>query len=220
MADYGLFLMYKFSSADGLFLTNQKPREPDCRFWDQVLPDPAHPGSFMTLTNRMVQDPTNPKGPLIPVNSRINADTKTMEFVARTHPPTTGDPTDRVFFAVCNSGGAAPVLNSITFSCGLNPGIGLNKSTVAAPFRDGAEIQCLLTGRAPFTTITSADPSNPAKVDTYDAIGPYNLIKDPDKTVPQGSSCFFKLTLIASATRGGKTREFSYDPDMDIEMGL
>jgi hypothetical protein len=75
-----------------------------------------------------------------------------------------------------------------------------------------------LTGAA-FKKITSADPSNSTKVDTYDAIGPYTLIQDP-APLPQGSSCFFKLTLIAAATKGAVNREFSYDPDMDVEMGL
>jgi hypothetical protein len=217
MPDYGLFLKYKFSSADGIFLANSSPRDPDCRFWDQVIDDPAHPGNLITLSNKMVQDPTKPGGPLISVNSRINADTKTMELVARIHPPPAGGKlTDRVYFAVSNSGGPAPTLNNITFSCGTNPGISLNKSTVAAPFRHGAEIQCLLTGTT-FKTITSTDPNNPANVDTYDAIGPYNLIQDP---VPTATSCFFKLTLIASASQGSKNREFSYDPDMDVEAGL
>jgi hypothetical protein len=220
MADYGLFLKYMFNNADGLFLANKRPRRPDCRFWDQVLPDPAAPGSFISLTNRMVQDPANPGGPLIPSSSRINADTKTMELIARTHPPVPPNPiTDRIYFAINFAGGGAnPVLNSITFSCGLNPGISFNTATVASPFRLGAEIQCLLTGRPAFTRITSADPFNPASVDVYDAIGPYNLIKDPIAALR--TSCFFKLTVVASASRAGTNREFSYDPDMDIEMSL
>jgi hypothetical protein len=222
MPDYGLFLKYKFNDANGIFLPNKKPRRPDCRFWDQVIETPpVGSGNFFTLTNRMVQDPTNPAGPLIPVSSRVNADTKTMELVARTHPPIAPNPlTDRVYFAVKfdGGGGAPPVLNSITFSCGLNPGISFNTSTVASPFRDGTEIQCLLTGRPAYTRITSTDPFNAATVDVYDAIGPYHLIKDP--TPDPGKSCFFKLTVVASASRGATNREFSYDPDMDIEMGL
>jgi len=220
MSDYGLFIKYKFNDANGIFLSNKKPRRPDCRYWDQVIENPVGSGNFFTLTNRMMQDPANPGGPLIPVSSRVNADTKTMELVARTHPPTSPDfLTDRVYFAVkFDGGGANPVLNSITFSCGLNPGISFNTSTVASPFRDGIEIQCLLTGRAPYKKITSTDPFNPAIVDVYDAIGPYHLIKDP--TPDPGTSCFFKLTVVASASRGTTIREFSYDPDMDIEMGL
>ena len=219
MADYGLFLKYQFN-ADGLFLPNNRPRRPDGRFWDQVLPDPAAPGSFMTVSNRMVQDPANPGGPLTPSSTRINADTKTMELVAKTHPPTSPNQlTDRVYFAVCFAGnGGVPNLNSITFSCGMNPTISFNTSTVASPFRLGAEIQCLLTGRPPFTRISSADPFNSGSVDIYEAIGPYNLIKDP--RAAQNTSCFFKLTVVANASRNGATREFSYDPDMDIELGL
>jgi hypothetical protein len=221
MSEYGLFLKYKFNDNNGLFSANSIPREPDSRFWDEVIDDSANPGNLITLTNRMVQDPTNPTGPLIPTSSRINADTKTMELVSRFHPPKPGQKTtDKVYFAVnfAGGGGAAPVLNGITFSCGMNPGINLNKASVASPFRRGAEIQCLLTGGPPFKTITSADPKNPAKVDTYDAIGPYNLINDP--IAVGGESCFFKLTVVASVSRSGTNREFSYDPDMDIEMGL
>jgi hypothetical protein len=101
----------------------------------------------------------------------------------------------------------------------VNPTINFNKTTVASPFRLGSEIQCLLTGH-PATKITSTSPFVPPTVDVYDAIGPYNLIKDPDITVPLGSSSFFKLTLVAATSRGGVNREFSYDPDMDVEMGL
>jgi len=219
MADYGLFLKYMFDNADGLFLANKRPRRPDCRFWDQVIENPAAPGDFMTLSNRMVQDPTNPGGPLIPMSSRINADTKTMELVARPVPPGPNGATDKIYFAINFAGGGAnPVLNSVTFSCGLNPGISFNTATVASPFRLGLEIQCLLTGRPAYTRITSADPFNPASIDVYDAIGPYNLIKDP--TAALRTSCFFKLTVVASSSRGGTNREFSYDPDMDVEMGL
>ena len=88
MSDYGLFIKYKFNDANGIFLSNKKPRRPDCRYWDQVIENPVGSGNFFTLTNRMMQDPANPGGPLIPVSSRVNADTKTMELVARTHPPT------------------------------------------------------------------------------------------------------------------------------------
>jgi hypothetical protein len=219
MPDYGLFLKYKFNDANGLFLSNPKPREPDCRFWDQVLPDTANPGSFITLSSKLTQDPNNPAGPLIPVSTRINADTKTMELVARPVPPGPNGPTDRVYFAInfAGGGGATPVLNSINFSCGVNPGINLNASTVASPFRLGTEINCLLTGH-PGTKITSTSPFNPPTVDVYDAIGPFNLIRDPAAAV--GTSCFFKLTVVASTSRGTVNREFSYDPDMDIEMSL
>jgi hypothetical protein len=131
MSEYGLFLKYNFNDAKGIFLANAIPREPDCRFWDEVIDDPAHPGNLITVSNRMVQDPTNPTGPLIKVNSRINADTKTMELVARVNPPPAGrKTTDKVYFAVCNTGLPAPTLNNITFSCGINPEISVNKSTV------------------------------------------------------------------------------------------
>lgn len=162
MPAYGLFLKYKFNDANGIFLPNKQPRQPDCRFWDQVIPDSVG-GGLITLSSRMTQDPDNPAGPLIPVSTRINADTKTMELVARTHPPVVPNPadTDRVYFAVkFDGGGAPPVLNSISFSCGVNPTINFNATTVASPFRFGTEIQCLLTGH-PGTKITSTSPSPP-----------------------------------------------------------
>jgi len=222
MPDYGLFLNYKFNNADGIFLPNPKPRKPAFRFWDQVIPDPANPARLITVSTRMVQDPANPGGPLIATSTRINADTKTMELVARPIPPVppSSEITDRIYFAVnfAGGGGGVPVLNSISFSIGLNPTISFNTATVGSPFRFGSEIQCLLTGRPPFTQITSVDPFNPASSDTYDAIGPYNLVKDPIAAV--GTSCFFKLTVVAAVSRGGVNREFSYDPDMDVEMGL
>src|SRR5215468_4027857 len=100
MSEYGLFLKYNFNATNGLFLDNGKPREPDCRFWDEVIKDAA--GNLVTVSNRMVQDPTNPGGPLIKTNSRINADTKTMELIARVHPAPAGKKTtDKIYFAVC-----------------------------------------------------------------------------------------------------------------------
>jgi hypothetical protein len=142
-----------------------------------------------------------------------------MELVARPIPVGPNGPTDKVYFAVKfdGGGGAPPVLNSINFSCGVNPGISFNKATVASPFRLGTEINCLLTGH-PGTKITSTSPFNPPTVDVYDAIGPFSLIRDP--LAPVGSSCFFKLTVVASTSRSPVNREFSYDPDMDIEMSL
>lgn len=201
MPDYGLFLKYRFNN-DGNFLENNRPRRPDARFWDQVITDAG--GNLITVATAVA-------------NTRINADTKTMEVTARTHPPVGANPpTDKVYFAVNFAGGGAnPVLNKVSFACGLHPGMKVSRSTVASPFRLAAEINCLLTGDT-FSRITSTDPFTGA-IDAYDAIGPYPLIKDPVAAI--GDSCFYKLTLVASATRIAVTREFSYDPDMDVESG-
>jgi hypothetical protein len=126
-----------------------------------------------------------------------------MEMTARSNVALT----DKVYFAVNFTPNVT--LNSISFMCGLHPGMRASRTTVAAPFRLNGEIQCDLESSA-FKTITVGG-------DSFLAIGPYALFQDPGAR--PDDCCFYKLTLVARATNGGTTREFSYDPDMDIEIG-
>ena len=140
---------------------------------------------------------------ITPQNRIINADTRTMEMTARSV-----NPTDNVYFAVHFT--PAVTLNAISFMCALHPGMRASRATTAAPFRRAGEIQCFLTS-------SNFKPINVGPT-VYQAIGPYALVKDPGGN--PGDSCFYKLTLVATGTNAaGVTREFAYDPDMDIEVG-
>lgn len=229
MPDYGLFLTFQFQPG-GNFEDNgrQRIRRPDTRFWDMVLPDPLNPDGnhFITRSTRLVEVLGSNPPAFIAESTRINADTRTMEMVARDRAP---EPTDRVFFAVRLSGGPAanpPVVGNIRFACSVHPGLRVSKATVAAPFRLNGEIQCHLS-TVPNRVISSVDPENPGLAPAvYNAIGPYPLVKDPGLGLLQFECCFHKLTVVATATRPAVgsnpalTREFAYDPDMDIELGL
>jgi len=234
MPDYGLFLTFQFK-ADGNFNDNhnQRIRRPDARFWDMVLPDPLNPGvnNYITRSTRLVEVLGSNPVTFAPESTRINADTRTMEMVARRQPQEQ-ELTDRVFFAVhldAGPGANPPVVSNIRFACSVHPGLKVSKSSVASPFRDRGEVQSHLS-TIPNRIISSIDPENPGLPPIiYQAIGPYSLVRDPGG--PGGpplrfECCFHKLTLVATATKpavGGnpaRTLEFAYDPDMDIEMGL
>ena len=199
MADYALFLKCNFNP-HGNFVENTFQRDPDNRFWQQVDTSPAG-----------VITPT-------PGTNRINADTRTVEMVARSIPPVgpAFTPTDKVYFAVLFvPPGPTPLPSSISFMCSINPIVRINKATKASPFRLGSPspsgvVQSNLTSSRFSDIVVSAD--------TYKAIGPYELVKDPGAA--SRDCCFHKLTVVVSATNGGVTREFAYDPDMDIESGL
>src|SRR5262252_6764108 len=114
MPDFGLFLTFQFQQG-GNFDDNGRDRirRPDARFWDMVLPDPNNnDGShYVTRNTRRVEIlGTNPIQ-YTSESTRINADTRTMEMVARAQ-----GPTDRVFFAVNLHGGPANlVISNIRF---------------------------------------------------------------------------------------------------------
>jgi hypothetical protein len=187
MADFALFLRANFNQGNGLFLDNAPVRQPDNRFWDEVV--------------------TGGGGVITPQNKRINADTRTVEMEARTQS------SDRVYFAVNFTTGIKP--NKIAFMCGLHQSMKTSRSTTASPFRhpDGdqnGEIQCdLESGTYKPITVNGK---------VFHAIGPYTLVRDPQ--ADRRDCCFYKLTVVANATDQGKTREFAYDPDMDVETGL
>jgi hypothetical protein len=225
MPNFGLFLTFQFQTG-GNFDDNgrQRIRRPDLRFWDMVLPDTVNDDiHFHTRSTRQVEVLGSNPLTYAPESTRINADTRTMEMVARRDPLMT----DRVFFAVHldTHGINPPRITNIRFACSVHPGVKVSKSTVASPFRDGNEIQCHLS-TAPTKFISSIDPENPLRPPIiYSAIGSYPLTRDPGIGLADSECCFHKLTVVATASRPNGpnpdiVHEFAYDPDMDVEMGL
>jgi hypothetical protein len=191
MADYALFLKCAFNKNGNFHANTRQTRHPDRRFWSEVA--------------------TSTGGVISTVGNSSNADTTSMQMTART------TNTDRVYFAVAfTPGGQPPQLNRISIMCAINPVVVGNNATVASPFRDpndNTKIQLFFFAAQPFKTIISGS-------DAFMAIGPFDLNRDPDPQIQVGDCCFHKLTLVVNATRGPDTEDFSYDPDMDIEMGL
>ena len=140
-------------------------------------------------------------------NRRSNSDARKIELVT----PKTGTG-DRVYFAVATDPAGTTLLN-MSFMCGIHLGVKGNKATVASPFRQGGEIQAHLPNSTTFTTIRSWDGVE------FQAIGPYTIVRDP--SAADEECVFHKLTIVATVrSSAGTTREFSYDPDLDIELGL
>jgi len=141
-------------------------------------------------------------------NEKVNADTRTMELSCRTQN------TDRIYFAVRFTPTMQP--NKIRFMCGVHQGVRINKSRTASPFRTpdndpNGEVQCDLE--------SSAFKQIDVNGDIFFAVGPYSLVRESNGE--HRECCFYKLTVVASATNNsGVTREFAYDPDMDVETGL
>lgn len=148
-------------------------------------------------------------GVLTGQNRKSNADARKMELVAPK-----GAPGDRVFFAVATGpAGAGTTLVNMSFMCGIHLAVKGNKATVASPFRQGGEIQAHLPNSNIFTTIKSWGG------DEYQAIGAYTIVRDPNALDEE--CVFHKLTIVATVkSSAGVNREFSYDPDLDIELGL
>jgi hypothetical protein len=193
MPDYALFLKCNFNSIDGNFVDNPVPiRKPDARFWSEVQPGAG--------------------GVLTAVNQRFNADTKMLEATAAGANP------DKIYFAVQVVAPNNTVVRNISFMCGIQMNIRRNAATAASPFRQNGQIQVNLS-TAPNQQIQVPPLVGGGAPDVYDAIGPYTLVRDPG-AAPAGECCYYKLTVTSSIKNNttGVIKEFSHDPDMDVEL--
>jgi hypothetical protein len=158
--------------------------------------------------NRFWDEVRSIGGVLTGQSRRSNANARKIELAAPKNAPF-----DNVYFAV-NTSPTTSKLVDISFMCGIHLAVKGNAATVAAPFRDvNGEIQAHLPNETRFTTILSDTG------DSYQAIGPFTVVRDPGA---QDEECVFhKLTIVATVrSSSGVKHEFSYDPDMDIELGL
>jgi len=158
-------------------------------------------------TNRFWDRVVKSGSTITPQGEKINADTRTMEMASSTQD------TDRVYFAVNFIPDIRPA--KIRFMCGLHQSMRSSRSRTASPFRTpngdpNGEVQCDLESNRYEEIVVDGV--------TYFAIGPYSLVREPNGE--QFESCFYKLTVVASASNDGVTREYAYDPDMDVETGL